>query len=338
VTDGLHVLSGGDALAALPHGSVPALDAGAWTLMRPEWHAVVVDGGALVGRASAWVSDPPPVAADPAAHAGRIGHAAWLDASVGARLIGAAERWMRERGADLALGPLDGSTWFTYRVVTDQAPGGGTPEPPFILEPDPPAAVAAAFEMAGYAPIAHYLSSRVDRLADLAAALADGLRQWAERGVRVRPFDTAQGEAELRALHPLLLRAFAGNPYFVPLDEGQFLAGYGALLPVADPRLILIAEREGRPVGVVLALPDGAQAARGETVDTVVVKTLAVDPDERGRGLGAFLVLAVQERARQAGFGRALHALMHTDNASARISRHLGRPMRRYALLARPLS
>ena len=84
-------------------------------------------------------------------------------------------------------------------------------------------------------------------------------------------------------------------------------------------------------------MPDAAQAARGEAVDTVVVKTLAVDPEARGAGLGGALVRAVQERARRKGYRRAIHALMHDGNASTRISRRLGRPIRRYALLGREL-
>jgi len=69
----------------------------------------------------------------------------------------------------------------------------------------------------------------------------------------------------------------------------------------------------------------------------VVVKTLAVAPEARGRGLGGALVRAVQEAARAKGYRSAIHALMHAENDSVKISRHLGRPIRRYALLGRSL-
>lgn len=331
MTADVHLVADPAVLADLPAGPVDRLGAEAWALTRPDAHLVRVEGGALVGRLSMW-RDGPPVPGRAGARSGCLGHAAWTDPEVGEGLIEEGAAWLREQGATLALGPMDGSTWFVYRVVT-----GSDGSPPFAMEPAPPAAVAEAFGRAGFTPVAQYLSSRIDALPDLAAEAAEARSRLGDGGVRLRPFDAADAEAELRRLYPLLLNAFSDNAFYAPLDEPRYLAAYRAVLPHADPRLILVAEREGEPVGVVLALPDVAQAARGEAVDTVLVKTLAVGPDERGRGLGGALVLVVQEEARGLGYTRAVHALMHADNASVRISRHLGAPFRRYALLARDL-
>lgn len=333
MTDGLHRIDRADRPGPLPAGPVAPLGGAEWALTRPDAHLVRIAGGALVGRASVWWTDPPPVPGD--AVAGRVGHAAWETAGVGEELVAAACGALADAGCTVALGPLDGSTWFGYRVVTDPAPDGGPPEPPFFLEPWPSGAVAAAFGSAGFAPVAGYLSSRVDGLPDEADRLAADLRQSAGGGCVVRPFDAADAEGELRRLHPLLLAAFADNPFYTALDADRFVASYRAVLPLVDPALVLVAERGGGPVGVVLGLPDAAQAARGEAVDTVVVKTLAVSPEARGEGLGGVLVRAVHEAARARGLTRAVHALMHEANTSVRISRHLGRPIRRYALLGR---
>jgi GNAT superfamily N-acetyltransferase len=338
MTDGLHRVASPDALAALPAGGpVARLDAGAWALNPPDRHLVLVRDGALVGRASVWWTGPPPVPGEPDAVAGRVGHAEWADADAGHQLLTEALAALAAAGCTRALGPLDGSTWFAYRVVTDAAPSGGEREPPFLLEPWPTPVVAQAFAGAGFEPVAHYLSSRVDALPDESGPLADGLRQLRASGVTVRPFRPEDAGGELRRLHPLLLRAFAGNPFYTPLGLDRFLALYRGVLPLVDPALVLVAERCRRPVGVALGLPDAAQAARGERADTVVLKTLAVDPSERGVGLGGTLVRAVQEAARARGLTRAVHALMHAANDSAKISRHLGRPVRRYALLSRSL-
>ena len=233
------------------------------------------------------------------------------------------------------LGPLDGSTWFGYRVVADAAPGG-VETPRFALEPWPSPAIARAFAHAGFAPVAHYLSSRVARLPDEADRLAADLDRLRRRGVAVRAL-RRDGVADLAGLHGLLLRSFAHNPYYAPLDLDRFVALYRPLLAHVDPELVRVAEADGVPVGVVLAVPDATQAARGERIDTVVVKTLAVDPGWRGAGLGGALVRDVQEQARRSGYTSAIHALMHTDNASTRISGHLGTPIRHYALLGRDL-
>lgn len=326
MTDGLHVLPEAGALADLPDDACRLGD-DVWALTRPDAHLVLLKAGRLIGRLSVW-ADGPPVPGRPDAAPGCLGHAAWEDLEGGGRLIEAASGWLRDRGRTLALGPIDGSTWFPYRVVTES-----DGSPPFALEPWPSAAVARAFGRAGFDPVAHYISSRVDELPDRAVEAEERVALLGADGVRVRPFETAAGDEELRRIFPLLTSAFAGNPYYTPLDRDRFLALYGPLVSRIDTHLVLVAEREGRPVGVVLAFPDHAQASLGGGVDTVIVKTLAVDPAERGRGLGAALVEIVQERARAAGQRRAIHALMHAENASVRISRHLGVPFRRYALL-----
>ncbi|PAP77816.1 GNAT family N-acetyltransferase [Rubrivirga marina] len=311
-------------------------DPSAYALTRPDDVLGLVSDETVVASCALWWTEPLHIDGENV-RIGRVGHVDWATEADGVVLLEAALDRLRAEGVGHVVGPIDGSTWFGYRVVTDAAPGGGEPSPPFALEPWPPPVVAAAFGAVGFAPVARYLSSRVDALPDESARLGAEVDTLVEGGVTLRPFRAEEAEAELRALHPLLLEAFAENPYYAPLDVARFLALYRPLVARVDPDLVLIAEAEGWPVGVVLAFPDGAQAARGEAVETIIVKTLAVAPEARGRGLGGTLVRAVQEAARAKGFRSAIHALMHTANDSVRISRRLGRPIRRYALLGREL-
>ena len=314
-----------DALALAPQAALTRPDA-----------ALALGGGETAARCGLWWREPvldPSAETASGAATGRIGHVRWATAEAGAALLAGALDRLRAEGARRVVGPLDGSTWFGYRVVTDRAPGGAE-EPTFAMEPDPPPVVAQAFEAAGFEPVAHYLSSRVDALPDESEAGAEDAERLSALGVAVRPLG---GDADLAALHPLLLAAFAGNPFYAPLDLGRFLALYRPLLSALDPDLVLVAEAGRQPVGVVLALPDLAQRRRGEPVDTVVVKTLAVAPEWRRHGIGGALVRAAQEAARARGLTRAVHALMHVGNASVQISSRLGRPIRRYALLGRAL-
>jgi GNAT superfamily N-acetyltransferase len=85
----------------------------------------------------------------------------------------------------------------------------------------------------------------------------------------------------------------------------------------------------------MFALPDVLQARRSGAVDTVILKTIAVDPAVAGMGLGGVLMDLVQRTARRLGFTRAIHALMHEGNVSRRISHRYARQIRRYALFER---
>jgi GNAT superfamily N-acetyltransferase len=87
----------------------------------------------------------------------------------------------------------------------------------------------------------------------------------------------------------------------------------------------------------VFAIPDILQAQRGEDIDTVVVKTVAVAPDFRGIGLGHALVAACQQSAHGLGYRHVIHALIRAGNVSARISAHYARPIRSYAVFAKEL-
>ena len=321
MTDGLREV----ASSSPPLGLAGEIGAEDWAA-RPDVHLVIVRDRRLVARASLWWG------ATHAPGVGTLGHAAWETVPAGVELVTAALARLREAGCRRVLGPIDGSTWRSYRVVTEAAPSGEA-EPPFASEPFPPPEVGEALRRVGFAPVAHYVSARVDRLPDRAAAWGAARRQLGEAGITVRPFDTERVGDELARLVPLALRAFGDNPFYTPLPEAEVRAMYAPLAAQNDPRLMLVAERAGDLVGFHLGFPDAAQAARGEAVDTVICKTLAVAPAARGQGLGGALTLGLEESARQLGLRRSIHALMHEGNDSLKISRHGARIMRRYALL-----
>ena len=104
------------------------------------------------------------------------------------------------------------------------------------------------------------------------------------------------------------------------------------------PELVIIADCANEPVGYVFAIPNLAQAARGEAVDTAVLKTVAVLPGRMSAGLGGVLVARCQQAARSLGFRRVIHALMHENNNSLNLSGHYATLFRRYTLYSRPLA
>ena len=94
----------------------------------------------------------------------------------------------------------------------------------------------------------------------------------------------------------------------------------------------------GDLVGFLFAVPDMLQQKRGQTPDTIVIKTVAILPDARYRGLGRLLIVEMLRNAQALGYRQAISALMHCQNRSQVISRDCARPMREYSLFARELS
>jgi GNAT superfamily N-acetyltransferase len=298
-------------------------------LHAPDRHLVMLDRGAAVARCSCWWSSAPPLAGQ---SPGIIGHYAAADAASGAALLARACALLSSAGRTTAVGPMDGNTWRRYRFVVDRGR-----EPPFFLEPDNPDGWPAHWTDAGFAPLAHYTSAINDDLTVEDSRTGTSLGRVADAGISIRTFDPTRADDELRRVFRLSLAAFSANFLYTPVTEAEFTAQNGALLPFLRPELILLAEREEALVGYVFALPDLLQARRGTVADTFIIKTVAVDPAVAGHGLGSLLVDRVQQSAREMGFRRAIHALMHERNASRTISGRYGRTIRRYALYSRAL-
>jgi len=294
----------------------------------PDDSLLLEKDGTVTARCSLWWRAVPSY---PGERVGVLGHYAAVDTEAATQLLhGACER-LGASGCTLAVGPMDGSTWRRYRLLTWRGD-----EPTFFLEPDNPDDWPLHFTSGGFTPFAEYVSSKCD---DLDAYPADTLLEarMLEAGYRARPIEMRPIDEELGLLWRLATEAFSRNLLYTPITEEEFRESYTPLLPVVRPELVNIFEHHGEPVGFLFALPDMLQAARHVQVDAVVLKTIGVVPAQQGRGLGNWITDFTFVTARRLGFRRAIFALMHEDNASRRLGRGRMRDIRRYTLFARRL-
>jgi GNAT superfamily N-acetyltransferase len=295
----------------------------------PDRHLALLDGSSLLARCSCWWTAAPQRLGE---RFGVIGHYAAATQAAGAILLDRACETLAAAGCTVAAGPMDGNTWRRYRFVTERGDA-----PPFFLEPDNPDDWPAHWTSAGFTPLATYTSALNDNLATAVDRSEAARERLADAGIIVTTLDPGRAQEELRRIYALSLLAFSRNFLYTPIAEAEFLAQYGAVLPVVRPELVLLAERDHDLVGFIFAIPDMLQAYRGEIVDTVILKTMAVHPSVSGMGLGGLLMDDVQRAARDLGFRRAIHALMHEDNTSRALSTRYARTFRRYTLFSRPL-
>jgi GNAT superfamily N-acetyltransferase len=124
----------------------------------------------------------------------------------------------------------------------------------------------------------------------------------APHAARIRALESV-GEREKRELSRILVACVTGGAsvsFMLPMTTEKAMAFWErvAASQARGERIVLVAEEEGgRIVGtvqVILDLPEN-QPHRGE------VAKMLVDPDARGRGLGAALLAAAEEAARAAG-------------------------------------
>ena len=290
---------------------------------------LVGDGGETVGRCSLWWRRTPSL---PGHRLGLIGHYAVRDAPSARRLLLHACQQLAGRGCTMAVGPMDGNTWRRYRLLTERGS-----EPVFFLEPDNPDDWPAHFVDPGFTPLAHYSSAINTDLSREDPRIAQVADRLLAKGVRIRCLDQERIEHDLHAIYTVARFSFQSNFLYTPIEEEEFIAQYRQILPEVGPELVLIAELYDQPIGFVFALPDLLQKGRGQAVDTIILKTIAVLPEHGGAGLGSLLIARCHEVARELGYTRVIHALMLDANYSRKISRHFAQTIRRYTLFAKVL-
>jgi GNAT superfamily N-acetyltransferase len=321
--------TGLDAFCSLP--GLSALDADEMARHGADRHYLLLDGAGIpVARCSLWWSNPPSFRDE---RPGLIGHYSALNATAAKVLLEAACEELAARGCSIAIGPIDGSTWRRYRLLTERGS-----EPPFFLEPDNPDDWPGHFTSVAFSPLAHYFSVLNEHLERRDPRAPELAIRAEEAGISIRQFRRDDFSAELRKLYGLSVRSFRHNLLFTPITEEDFISDYTPIEPFLVPEMVIVAEREGDAAGILFAIPDYLQAQRDEVIDTAILKTIAVHPDWTRMGLGNLLVESCHQALVGLGYRRAIYALMHEDNASLHMASRLGSPIRRYSLFGRALA
>ena len=204
----------------------------------PDAHCQCMDGsGAAIARCSLWWNAAPQV---PGERPGIIGHYFAATAEAGHAVLEHAVRLLASRGCTMAVGPMDGNTWRSYRLVTERGS-----EPPFLMEPDTSPDWPDYWTGAGFTPLAHYFSA----LGVDPGRSDDQVNRAAERltasGVTLRALQADEFTNELRRIYAVSAEAFTGNFLYTPIPEAEFLAQYAAVERRVHSELVLIAELGG---------------------------------------------------------------------------------------------
>jgi GNAT superfamily N-acetyltransferase len=293
-------------------------------------HLILAEQDIQLARCSLWWTNTP---CSPQGRNGLIGHYAATDATAARELLDIAANRLTLHGCSFALAPIDQHTWRDYRLAVS-----GTDRPKFLFEPYHGNPSSEPLAQAGFRPIAWYFSALVENLTTSSPRVSRAWMRLQGGGITIRPLRREILEQELRNLHRIADAAFGDNPWYVPISENEFVAMYASMHDQIPLEFILVVEDRGCPVGFCFAVPDMLQHARGNSIDTLVIKTLGVVRDRRYAGLGQVLLQEVQQRAAAAGMNHAIHALVRETASLQNISRRYGKPFRRYALYGRELT
>ena len=177
------------------------------------------------------------------------------DQEVATALLETAEGWLRERGRDRMVGPMDFSTNHECGVLVE-----GFDVKPQILESWHQPYYQRLLESYGLTKAADlykwslHMSARQSRLLPVLEELADKLEP--EHGITVRNMRRRDFRGEVERFMEVYNKAWERNWGFVPLTDNELRAYAKDLKPLLDENWAFIAEKDGETVGAALTLLD----------------------------------------------------------------------------------
>jgi GNAT superfamily N-acetyltransferase len=268
----------------------------------------------------------------------------------GRRVLDAALAWLKDRGCRTVLGPMNGSTWHSYRFVVDWKDTS-----PLLLEPNNPLRYPALWEAHGFTrhPVPYYSGAHDN--ADVVQSLQAKHDAALAAGYRMDDVDFGDIPGVLKTMFELSTRIFADNAFYSDITWPEFAALYDGIERILDRRLVQwLKAPSGEIAGFAFGVPDQAEAARRMRGDTgwlgkfrfltaprakrTLVKTIGILPEHRGQGLLGELYWSQARRALDGGWPEGVVTLMSGDNRSFTGGRSVQTVVREYALFTRGLA
>jgi hypothetical protein len=277
------------------------------------------------------------------------------DPEIANALLSTAEAWLRERGRDNMVGPMDFTTNHECGLLVD-----GFERPPQILENWHHPYYGALIEGCGLTKVMDLYKWELDiadreKMLPIMFELADKVEP--KYGVKVRPMRKRNFESEVRSFMEVYNAAWENNWGFVPLTEAELRAYAKELRPILDENWAWIAENEeGQVVGAALSIPDYNQVlaklngrllpigwakalVARRKIDSVRVFALGVKRDWQHTGVAAkFYVEHFNSAGRTPQTWGEMGWILETNKAMNRGMEAMnGRIVKRYRLYEKPL-
>jgi hypothetical protein len=173
-------------------------------------------------------------------------------------LLESAAGWLQERGAGEMLGPASPSQNYEYGLLIE-----GHDHPHRYLLAYQPRYYQRLLESAGLEKAKDMLSVSLDIEDPVAWAAAkrwidrhEAVYQSKERHITVRSIDMRRLDDEVATAVRLFNQVLSRHWGHVPLSSGEMADLARGLRHVIVPDLLLFAERQGEPVGLLVAIPD----------------------------------------------------------------------------------
>jgi hypothetical protein len=232
-------------------------------------------------------------------------------------LISNAESWLISLGVKEIFGPVDHTTWFTYRFSLP----GKKDTPRHQWEPTTPNELRQYFQSSGFHDYAYYHSVyfpyiKLGPLRLGEGALKRAWRRFQSLGYTIEAFNLEKLEEEILPLiHEISHEVFSDSLLFEPIDYSTFSKLYSSALRLYDfsPSGLIIAP-DRTVAGFLFAFYDG---------DYLVIKSIGLRKKYQGLGLSSGAIYSAVRQSFPLGKKATISALVKTGLASDSVNKRI---------------
>lgn len=208
-------------------------------------------------------------------------------------------RQAKDKGIKKLLGPISGSIWHAYRVIS--VPGN---EDHFPSEPVTDPRYFSFLNDKNPEKIVEYHSAYRQRFNRIIKHTRKSYKSLKNKEIEIRKLSAFDEESAL-SVYNLSLRVFEGNWGYVPLSPEEFLQLYSSDKIEEYIASVYVALSGNKIIGF---------SSNMQYKDSLIMKTIAVDPEYQQTGVASGLVHVVHSKAKSAGIRRIIYALVRKTN------------------------
>lgn len=230
--------------------------------------------------------------------------------------------WLKQRGLTDAYGPINGTITGDYRfnLSEDYRISGEPVNPSWYID---------VFRLAGFAVFNRYISG-IARHPYLYIRFVTSKKPVAGyEHISLRPFDPKRSKQNLATYHKLMNAIFPAQSIYCPtitLQERAYnMAGPS---PLFYPKYCYFLSDKAETIGFIVAYPQA---------DKLILKTIGLLPEYRGKKLSDLLVRRVHDQAKHDGLKTVVYSTIRVGNAVHKMKRPGVKIYRRYITLHKSL-
>tara|TARA_B110000305_G_scaffold242173_1_gene320726 strand:+ start:7616 stop:8674 length:1059 start_codon:yes stop_codon:yes gene_type:complete len=248
------------------------------------------------------------------------------DDALANELLGKSKEWLISLGVTSISGPMNGSSWgsFRFNTIADK--------PLFATEPYQPLYYVKHWESAGFKHDVIYETHIIPK------EISRPMPYWKVKmlvffiGARFNkwPKNFIQDEHKLKDMHSFFHECFGDNPLYRPVTFDRYKEITVNLEAILDfDHSYLVTDKKGKPVSVLVSYKDvyhqmykeGKLKDGAHNTHTLYMKTIATAKAWRGKHISRVLVNFGFVQAYKNGYSEVVFGTMMAENKSAQYSK-----------------